>query len=292
MPPAVLQSRLAFLLAAILALSTVTDRASAAGISVAPNRIVLEGRTFAATVYLTNRSNQTNTYRIGFTQLRMLESGAIVPADPDDDTGELYADELIRYSPRRTVIPAGGSQTVRLLVRRPRGNMPQSAEYRTHLSIRSVPDVPRLDELENEPAPEIGDNELSVRAVASVETLVPVIVRFGRLDAEAAISDLQLEWDEEPTIRLDLEREGTRSLYGEIRFTHVAPDGRTSPLGFMKGIAVYTPLARRHLDYRFPVPAGVDLTQGTLRVEFEETPDGGGDQTADAEIRLEGLRSR
>lgn len=293
MPPAVHRSRAMAVLAVILALSGLPGRALATGVSVAPNRIVLEGRTFAATVYLTNRSNETNTYRIGFSKLKMLESGAIVAADPEnDDTGELFADELIRYSPRRTVIPPGGSQTVRLLVRRPRGNMPQSAEYRTHLSIRSIPDVPRLEELEAEPTASLGDDELSVTAVASVETLVPVIVRFGRLEAKASITDLHVDLEATPTVTLSLNRTGDRSLYGEVNFTYVAPDGRESSLGFMRGLAVYTPLPRRHLDYRLQIPEGVDLSVGTLRAVFEETPDGGGDQSARAELQLEGLRAR
>jgi len=276
----------ATLLASITLLGTFVEAASAAGVSVAPNRIVLQGRTLAATVYLSNRSDKPSTYRIGLARLRMLPSGDIVRDDDDRDTGELYADQIIRYSPRRAVIPPGGSQTVRLLVRRPRGDMPQNAEYRAHLSVRSIPDVPRLEELqESEPAP-LGDDEISVRAVATVETLVPIIVRFGRLEAEAEIRDLSVALGPAPEAHLALVRSGARSLYGELAVRHVALDGETTDLGMIRGLAVYTPITGREIDCSLEIPAGVDLTSGTLVAEFHETPDGGGDQTASAEIPL------
>ena len=274
------------LVASTVLLGSWVDQSAAAGVSVAPNRILLEGRTLAATVYLTNRSDRATTYRIGLTRLRMLDSGEIVRDEDDQDTGELYANDIIRYSPRRSVIPPGGSQTVRLLVRRPRGDMPQNAEYRVHLSVRSIPDVPRLEELEGDEPTPVSDDEMSVRAVATVETLVPVIIRFGRLEAEASIRHLALELGPDPTAHLVLGRSGQRSLYGELQFEYVSPDGETADLGRIRGLAVYTPIRGRSIDYALRVPSGIDLTRGTLRAEFRETPDGGGDQTASAEIPL------
>ena len=276
----------ATLLASITLLGTFVEAASAAGVSVAPDRIVLQGRTSPprsiCRTAATSRAPTASAWRACACFRR-----ATSCADDDDrDTGELYADQIIRYSPRRAVIPPGGSQTVRLLVRRPRGDMPQNAEYRAHLSVRSIPDVPRLEELqESEPAP-LGDDEISVRAVATVETLVPIIVRFGRLEAEAEIRDLSVALGPAPEAHLALVRSGARSLYGELAVRHVALDGETTDLGMIRGLAVYTPITGREIDCSLEIPAGVDLTSGTLVAEFHETPDGGGDQTASAAIPL------
>ena len=287
MPPALLRPRGLAVLLAGLAFLCSPGRSSATGVSVAPSRILLEGRTFAATIYLTNRGTETNTYRVGLTKLRMLESGEILPAEASPDAGELFADDLIRWSPRRCVIPPGGSQTVRLLVRRPRGNMPQKAEYRTHLSVRSIPNVPRLEEIEDgADDTQVNDGSLSVQAVAAVETLVPVIIRFGRLEAAAGIEAVSLRPGLTPRVDFDLTRQGDRSLYGDLHFVHVDADGDESDLGHIRGLAVYTPITRRRIEYELRVPDGVDLARGSLRIDFEETEDGGGDATVSVSTPL------
>lgn len=257
-----------------------------ASVSVAPSRIVLEGRTFAATVYLTNRGDETRTYRIGLAKLRMLESGRVVPVDDGEETGDLFANDLIRFSPRRCVIPPGGSQTIRLLVRRPRGDRPQNAEYRTHLSLRTIPDTPELEEITREAEPAEESDQMSVRAVATVETLVPVIVRFGRLQAEPGIEGVDLDLGPEPLVSFRLTREGDRSLYGDLRFVHVDDRGDESELGVVRGLAVYTPLTRREVAFPLDVPPNLDLSQGTLRVDFHETKEGGGNGHASASVPL------
>lgn len=287
MPPAFLRPRRFGALVAVLALLCGPGRSSATGVSVAPSRILLEGRTFAATVYLTNRGDETNTYRIGLSQLRMLESGEILPAANSPDAGELFADDLIRWSPRRCVIPPGGSQTVRLLVRRPRGNMPQKAEYRTHLSVRSIPDVPRLEEIEGRDSRLQGNDEnLSVQAVAAVETLVPVIIRFGRLDATPGIEDISFSSGEPPAVEFDLTRQGDRSLYGDLHFVHVAPDGDETEIGKIVGLAVYTPIRRRAIRYLLDLPPDLDTSNGSIRIDFQETQDGGGNTHTSASVPI------
>jgi len=284
MPPTSRRSQGVAILVAFLALWSGVDRAHAAGVSIAPNRIVLEGRTFAATVYLTNRGTETTTYRIGISKLRMIQSGSIVPVSGDPLPGELFADELIRYSPRRCVIPPGGSQTVRLLVRRPRGSSPQAAEYRAHLSVKTTPEIPRLEELENRVEEPVASDNLSIRTIATVESLVPIIIRFGRLQATPGIENVEVVTGPEPRVDFSLTREGTRSLYGQIEFTYIDPKGDESEVGLMRGLAVYTPLETRDISYALELPDDVRLNGGNLRIAFEESPDGGGDQRAEITV--------
>jgi len=285
MPSASHRARLLASLVLILATLGLVSHGNAS-VSVAPSRIVLEGRTFAATIYLTNRGDETRTYRIGLAKLRMLESGRIVPVGDDEPTEELFANDLIRFSPRRCVIPPGGSQTIRLLVRRPRGDRPQNAEYRTHLSMRTIPDTPELGEISNEAEPAADSDQMSVRAVATVETLVPVIIRFGRLEAEPGIEGVDVALGPEPEVSLRLTRRGSRSLYGDLHFVHVDDRGEESDLGVVRGVAVYTPLRQREVRFPLTVPPGVDLSDGSLRVEYQETEEGGGNGHASASVPL------
>ena len=121
----------------------------ASGLSIAPIRLVFDGRSRVATVYLTNKGDAESTYRILVRDKRMLESGQIVDA-VDAWPGERFASELMRYSPRRVVLKPGSSQTVRVMLRNPSEGRLEHGEYRTHLVFQSVPNVPAPGEQEQD----------------------------------------------------------------------------------------------------------------------------------------------
>jgi len=202
--------------------------AQAQGVSVAPSRILLDGHTRSATVFLSNRGDRTETYRISLVPMLMREDGALVRADSTQIEEAQFAGGAVRYSPRRVVIPAGGSQTVRLLVRRPQGLKAKDIEFRAHLSVRSIPSVPRLEELEVPLPEEIPEDQFIAIPVASVETLVPLVVRFGKPEATVEISQAQLIRGESGELMLgfDLLRQGQRSLYGDLTVRHLDPLGQ------------------------------------------------------------------
>ena len=268
--------------------------ALAQGISVAPSRIVLDGKTRAATVFLSNRSDEAETYRISMAYFVMTDDGTLVRADSTTAGVVNFADEVLRYSPRRVVIPAGGSQTVRLLVRRPRDRNVDDQEFGAHLSVCSVPTVPRLKEVE-ENLPELtSDDQFIVRAVASVETLVPIIVRFGHPEADMAVSGLGVRPGDDggpPEVTFRIDRTGGRSLYGNLTVTHVDPMGNETQLFFGRGVAVYTPNASRRFTVTSPVP-NLDLFSGRIAVDYVETADGGGDLRTHVELDSSQLSRR
>jgi P pilus assembly chaperone PapD len=259
--------------------------ALAQGVSVAPSRILLDGRTRSATVFLSNRGDQSETYRISLAPMVMREDGALIRADSTNLDQAAFAEEVVRYSPRRVVIPAGGSQTIRLLVRRPRTDDVGDVEYRAHLSVRSIPTVPRLDELESPLPEDIPEDQFVAVPVASVETLVPLVVRFGKPDATAAIADPQLTRDAEGRtwLEFDLRREGERSLYGQLTITHRSDDGVETEIHHGRGIALYTPNTSRHFRIQASGKS-IDPTRGRITIDYVETEDGGGDGRAQAVV--------
>ena len=260
----------------------------AQGVSVAPLRVLFDGRTRSATVFLSNRTANTETYRISLENRRMLASGKIVRAE-EAQAGEYFADELIRFSPRRVTIEPFGSQTIRLMVRRPRGDIPEDVEFRTHMSIRSIPPTPRLEDLDSKEAL-IAEGKMSVAAVASVETVIPIILRLGDPQATVAIEnpalDLYPEDRKYPLLSVDLLRSGDRSIYGQLDVLHITPDGHREVLYFAKGLAVYSPTPRRHNSIQLKGVSPDRLNAGTLLISYTESADMHGDERAELVLPL------
>lgn len=100
-----------------------------------PTRIVLEKNQRAAQVELINQGRSPETYRINLVNRRMSETGEFIPVGTPGP-GEQFADPLLRYSPRQVTIAPGGSQTVRILLRKPAELA--AGEYRSHLQFDRV----------------------------------------------------------------------------------------------------------------------------------------------------------
>jgi hypothetical protein len=107
---------------------------------------------------------------------------------------------------------------------------------------------------------------------------IPVIVRHGELDASFSITDLRfLEGSGEvpPQVELRIDRQGDRSIYGDVTVTHhPAGSGTPTVLSRIQGLAVYTPNAARTLRLELHVPDAVTLESGRLEVTFRERGDG------------------
>jgi P pilus assembly chaperone PapD len=265
---------------AIILCGVVLD-SCAGGLSIAPIRIVFDGRTRVSTVYLTNKSEQDATYRILVRDKRMLESGQIVDAD-EALPEERPASELLRFSPRRVVLAPGTSQTVRVMLRNPSEGHLEHGEYRTHLIFQSVPNALTPEELANQ------NGHTTARAI--IETSIPVIIRRDNPDATVAFSTAELDTartrDDKPQLNLVLSRSGKRSVYGDITVDWIDDSGHATTVAKMVGLAVYHPTPQRHITVPLTVADNNDLTRGNLYVRFEETALGRGDLWTDKMIDL------
>ena len=267
---------------AILAAFNSTALAQARdSISVAPTRVVFEGRTRSAQVALINQGKAAQTYRISFTQMRMTEAGRLEEI-AEQESSPAFADRLIRYSPRQVTLEPGVAQTVRLLVRKPADLEP--GEYRSHLLLRAVPPPESGSSIESL---ELDDGAVGVQLIPIFGISIPVIVRHGELSAGIAVTDLafQTEAAGNPTVSFRLERSGGRSVYGDVTVTLTPPDGgHETVVQSVKGLAVYTPNAGRTVRLALHPPEGVDLRKGRLKVSFAERPETPGAVVAEGEI--------
>lgn len=255
---------------------------AAADLLVYPTRLVFEGNDRAAQLDLHNNGTETATYRLSVVNRRMTETGGFVDADKPLP-GELFADPMIRFSPRQVELAPGASQTVRVSVRRP-ANLPEG-EYRSHLHFERLPDAAGASNVESINKP----GEVGVQLRVLVGITIPVIVRQGTTSAKVALSGLELVkggGERPPALAFVLSREGNRSVYGDLGATFTPQGGREQQVGKAGGVAVYTPNPLRRGRLELQLPPGLVLTRGTLRLTYRERPEAGGRLLAEAVLQV------
>lgn len=212
---------------------------------IAPTRVVLENGERSAELVLVNKGGEEAAYRISLENRRMMLNGGLETVESPSEN-ELFANDIVRFSPRRAILEPGGRQTVRVTARTA-GLAP--GEYRSHLRIMGAPTSAGRT-LAEAGGPD-GDG-ISIELIAIRSLTIPVIVRAGSLSAEVTIESAitaPSDEDGEELLVLRLTRTGDRSTYGDIQ---VFIDGQSNPVYIARGIAIYTPNTER--DVYLPVP--------------------------------------
>lgn len=278
----VLPRRLGHWLAAFVLL--VLSRAALADLMLFPTRVVFEKNQRAAQVELINQGQTPETYRINLVNRRMGETGEFSAADAPGP-GEQFADAMLRFSPRQVTIPPGGSQTVRILLRKPAELA--TGEYRSHLQFDRVADAGSgnsIEELGKSPG-----NAIGVVITALVGASIPLIVRHGETQASVSLSELALPApgaSAEAALTFLIHREGNQSSYGDLVATFTPKGGAPVDVAKAGGVAVYVPNAQRRARLPLQLPAGTALRGGTLRLFYRERPEAGGKVLAEASLAI------
>jgi hypothetical protein len=250
---------------------------------VAPPRVVFEGRTRTAEITLVNTGARPATYRVSFVQLRMDENGVTKEIETAEE-GELFADGLVRFSPRQVTLEPKAAQTVRLQVRKPADLPP--GEYRSHLLFRAPPPVAAPGADGSAPAPAEG---MSIQLIPIYGISIPIIVRHGELSAVVTMSGLALSppvgTDTTPFLRLRMVRTGQMSAYGNLTVTFQPQGGKPTVVGQANGVAVWAPYGARNVGIPLRPPAGLALKNGLFHVTYTR-PDKRDETLAEAELRI------
>lgn len=250
-----------------------------------PTRIVFDGKQRAAQVELMNQGTVPETYRIRLVNRRMGEMGEFIAIDAPGP-GEQFSEPLLRYSPRQVTIAPGSSQIVRILLRKPEDLAP--GEYRSHLQFDRVAEASGNSSVED--VAKAGGRDVGVVINALIGASIPVIVRQGDTQAKVSLSALALlpATSAAPggLIALQMNREGNRSVYGDLSVTFTTPAGVTFEVARAGGVAVYVPNALRRAQLPLQLPAGTALPGGTLRVSYRDRPEAGGKVLAEASLQL------
>lgn len=261
-------------------------QAAMADLMLFPTRIVFDKQR-SAQVELMNPGKTAETYRLHLVNRRMGPNGEFIAVETPGP-GELFADDMVRFSPHQVTIPPGGTQIVRIILRKPAELA--NGEYRSHLQFDRVPDASGGSSVEDIAHPE--NSNVGVVIQALIGASIPVIVRQGETHAQVALGGVEIQppsaANPQGAIALQMNREGNASVYGDLVATVTTPGGVTLEVAKAGGVAVYVPNAARRAVMPLQLPAGtVGLpVGGVLKVSYRERPDAGGKLLAETSLNL------
>ena len=225
---------------------------SQAEISFSRYRISLDDKQRNMSLLVSNNGDNKTRCTLGFSHRQVQPDGNVRLVKSADEIFN-SADKMVRFSPRRVTIPGGGSQTVRLSLKRQRNA--KAGEYVSYLQL-GCRDISKT---EDGPA-------LQPRIQAQINYNIPIVARRGKLEASATFTEPKLIGDQ---LHININRQGNRSIYGVLTVTDTATD---KVIGIKNGLSVYLPIESRQLV----IPLK-NAPQGTLAIRFEETAINGGD---------------
>lgn len=256
---------------------------AASQLMVAPTRVVFDGKTRSAQVTVINSGDATGTYRIKVVNKRMTEDGQVEDVEsPNPD--ELFADKMIRFSPRQVVLEPGKSQVVRLSLRKPAKL--KEGEYRSHLLFQAIPEDAGTDI-----KAAVEQKGISVKLSAIISVSIPVIVRHGETKASVIFTSIEYQpaADDKssPTLLLELKRTGNQSVYGDFLTEYVNSQGNSIVVSQINGVAIYTPNKKRTIKIPLKALPGVELKNGVVNVYYRSPQKQGGAVLAQTQLKLQ-----
>ena len=268
-------------LAGLTTFSSATVRAQG-NLLITPRRVVFEGNKRSEELNLANTGKDTAKYNVSIVDYRMREDGSFLEIS-QPDTGQKFAGKYLRFFPRAVVLAPNEAQVVKIQVTK--ANELEPGEYRSHVYFRAVPDAKPLGEGEGKK----DSSAISVRLVPIFGITIPVIIRVGENSTKLMLSDLSFDQvnDTTPRLKLVLNRTGNMSVYGDLVVEHISPQGKVTPAGSVKGIAVYTPNPLRRFQMDLDKTTGINYHTGKLQVVFSTQSDVRPVKLAETELLLQ-----
>ena len=180
-----------------------------ASLMITPTRVVMDEKHRSAEVTLLNNSNTTKVYRIHWVEMRQTENGGYEPVE-SPVAGDFIASTMIRHSPRKVTIEPKKYQRIKLSLRMP-ANLPDG-EYRSHLKMKVTDTGVTAEDI-----PYGGEGQ-QMRLIPKLSFAIPIIVRKGVVNTEAAIERVGLD-DKDPEklkLNVDISHKGAFSSYGKL----------------------------------------------------------------------------
>ena len=230
-----------------------------------PKRVLFEGSKRSEEINLANIGKDTATFIISFNQIRMNEDGSFENI-LQPDSGQQFADKNLRIFPRTVTLSPNESQVVKLQLIK--SNELAPGEYRSHLYFRALPDNKPLGDsskIKN-------DTAVAVKITPIFGITIPAIIRVGENNTSVNMSDVSfgIYQDTIPMMDVTFNRNGAMSVYGDIAVDHISNYGKVTRVATAKGVAVYTPTAKRKMKIKLNGNAGADLGGGRLRVKYTD----------------------
>ncbi|NVO21349.1 MAG: molecular chaperone [Bacteroidetes bacterium] len=234
-----------------------------------------------AELNLANTGKDTARYNVSIVQYRMKEDGSFEEIT-EPDPGQNFADKFIRFFPRSVTLAPNESQVVKMQLTK--SNLLEPGEYRSHVYFRAVPVERALGEEDTRK----DSTGISVKLVPIFGITIPVIIRVGESTTQVSLSDISIVSVDDTTTRLKItfNRTGNMSVYGDIKVTHISPEGKSTVVGMVKGIAVYTPNSVRRFQMDLKMAEGIDFHKGKLEVIYTTQSDSKPEKLAEYSMPL------
>lgn len=267
-----------FILTALLLAPSIKSAAQG-DLLVFPKRLIFDETKKSQSINLSNTGRDTARYLVSFVQIRMKEDGNfenITIPDPN----QYFADPYLRIFPRQVILGPNESQVVKIQLQKTDQMVP--GEYRSHLYFRAMPDVKPLGEKEIQK----DTASISVKLIPVFGITIPIIIRKGETTAKVSLSNISFQkiYDSIPVLKLDFNRTGNISVYGDITVNLVLPNGKTTKVGEIDGFAVYTPGMLRKC--KIELKKGIDYKKGKLVISYLAPREDKGSKLAEAELEL------
>lgn len=236
-----------FLLAGVIGMVALPQYAYA--LRVTMKRVIFEGPRRTELLTIVNNTAEEQVFRLGWRNMRMSEDHSLeFLKEGDSLEGLKPAEDMVRFSPRRVVLPPGASQQIRLMLRRPK-DLPEG-EYRSHFWIQ-----PEAEAVKFKPNPEKKNEKgPTVQIKMLTGMTVPVFVRNGNLTANVTFSNATMTPEGNAVkVKLTINREGQRSVYGDMKLYCVGSGGEVLQRE-SNGIAIYTEVSKRNMEFNVPFP--------------------------------------
>lgn len=213
----------------------------AANINITPRRVIFDRSKRSEAVYVFNQGTTPVTVNVALVDNAMLPSGEIVPVSrlgERGDAGEAVAARVrsaapfLLAAPSRLTLGPGQGKTVRVRATLADGSAP--SEYRSHLTVTTIPSQDSGLTAQQAAATERGELVLRIQSVFGIS--IPLIVRGGTPDATGSIGTILPGTmpDGTPALVVRLRRQGATSLYGNIELR-----SGSEIIGMVRGVAVY-----------------------------------------------------
>ena len=268
-----------FALVTLLTMTAAPALAGNAGLLLSPTRVVLENGAKYVTVTVRNTGDGTGRYKIELIDATMDENGGIKVRE-DGSKDEFSAIGMLSLSPSNMTLRPDEGQVVRLLVKN-QNDLPDG-EYRSHLQVRMTE-----SDLDPDTSKPVEGTGIAIKS--KITTIIPVIIRKGQTAYTLTLDSAKLltgggDNKQAPEVKVGISFAGNRSILGDIKVTHIAPDGKEAQLAFLQGVAIYRGVAKRTQTVALTVPEGVALRTGHLRVDFLSQENEGSHVLSEKEI--------
>jgi P pilus assembly chaperone PapD len=232
---------------------------------ITPARVVFKTNNIKEIINLVNTGEKTESYTVSFVQRRMNEDGSFTEiTEPDPD--ENFADAHLRIYPRSITLKPGEGQVVMLQRRRDGNNKP--GEYRSHLYFRSNTNYEALGKTVVDTL-----TGVDIKLTPVFGMTIPIIFRTGNTSANATLSDLKLDRQEDSNqLNFTLNRAGNRSLYGDFTVNYFPVKGESITIAQLNGVAIYTTINKRFMSINLPRTPSINFDEGTIKITYKTRP--------------------